>query len=65
MIITILHAILFWTKKNWSAAEYQGRKKRKTTNALYLTDRQGLPLAISILWLATTTTSMKQKFNLK
>ncbi len=22
---------------------YQGRKKRKTTNALYLTDRQGLP----------------------
>ena len=28
-------------------AEYQGRKKRKTTNALYLTDRQGLPLAMS------------------
>lgn len=27
--------------------EYQGRKKRKTTNALYLIDRQGLPLAIS------------------
>ena len=26
---------------------YQGRKKRKTTNSLYLTDRQGLPLAIS------------------
>lgn len=26
---------------------YQGRKKRKTTNALYLTDRQGLPLAMS------------------
>jgi len=26
---------------------YQGRKKRKTTNALYLTDRQGIPLAIS------------------
>ena len=26
---------------------YHGRKKRKTTNALYLTDRQGLPLAIS------------------
>ena len=25
---------------------YQGRKKRKTTNALYLTDRQGLPLAM-------------------
>lgn len=28
-------------------AAYQGRKKRKTTNALYLTDRQGLPLAMS------------------
>ena len=27
--------------------EYQGRKKRKTTNALYLTDREGLPLAMS------------------
>jgi len=27
--------------------EYQGRKKRKTTNALYLTDRQGLPLSMS------------------
>ena len=27
--------------------EYQGRKKRKTTNALYLTDRQGLPVAMS------------------
>lgn len=26
---------------------YQTRKKRKTTNSLYLTDRQGLPLAIS------------------
>ena len=29
------------------SVEYQGRKKRKTTNALYLTDRQGLPLAMS------------------
>lgn len=27
---------------------YQGRKKRKTTNALYLTDRKGLPLAMSV-----------------
>jgi transposase len=27
--------------------EYQGRKKRKTTNALYLCDRQGLPIAMS------------------
>ena len=26
---------------------YQGRKKRKTTNAIYLSDRQGLPLAMS------------------
>ncbi|OED37997.1 transposase [Flavobacteriaceae bacterium (ex Bugula neritina AB1)] len=29
------------------SVEYQGRKKRKTTNALYLTDRQGIPLAMS------------------
>lgn len=29
------------------AVGYQGRKKRKTTNALFLTDRQGLPLAMS------------------
>jgi len=27
--------------------EYQGRKKRRTTNSLYLADRQGLPLAMS------------------
>lgn len=27
--------------------KYQGRKKRKTTNALYLSDRQGLPIAMS------------------
>jgi transposase len=26
---------------------YQGRKKRKTTNSLYLADNQGLPLAMS------------------
>ncbi|WP_345008190.1 transposase, partial [Snuella lapsa] len=26
---------------------YQGRKKRKTTNAIYLTDRQGLPISMS------------------
>jgi len=30
-----------------AAVEYQGRKKRKTTNTLYLSDRQGLPLAMS------------------
>lgn len=29
------------------AVGYQGRKKRKTTNAIYLTDRNGLPLAMS------------------
>jgi hypothetical protein len=28
---------------------YQGRKKRKTTNALYLTDKQGLVLVMG-LW---------------
>lgn len=27
--------------------EYQGRKKRKTTNSLYLSDNQGIPLAMS------------------
>ncbi len=30
------------------AVGYQGRKKRKTTNAIYLTDRNGLPLAMSV-----------------
>jgi hypothetical protein len=29
------------------AVAYQGRKKRKTTNSLYFTDNQGLPLALS------------------
>jgi transposase len=29
------------------AVAYQGRKKRKTTNSLYFTDHQGLPLAVS------------------
>ncbi|CAZ97236.1 hypothetical protein [Zobellia galactanivorans] len=29
------------------AVEYQGRKKGRNTNAFFLTDRQGLPLAIS------------------
>ncbi len=27
--------------------EYKGRKKRPTTNALYLTDNQGIPLAMA------------------
>lgn len=35
------------TLRGGEQVEYQGRKKRKTTNALYLSDRQGLPLAIS------------------
>jgi transposase len=33
--------------KGGEEVAYQGRKKRKTTNSLYLTDRQGLPLALS------------------
>jgi transposase len=34
-------------KRGGGCVAYQGRKKLKTTNALYLTDRQGLPLAMS------------------
>lgn len=34
--------------KGGESVGYQGRKKSKTTNALYLTDRQGLPLAMSV-----------------
>ncbi len=34
-------------KRGGEQVEYQGRKKAKTTNSLYLTDRQGLPLAMS------------------
>ncbi|NBJ09266.1 transposase, partial [Alistipes sp. Z76] len=33
--------------KGGENVEYQGRKKRKTTNSLYFCDRQGLPLAMS------------------
>ena len=29
------------------SVEYRGRKKRKTTNSIYFTDRQGLPLEMS------------------
>ena len=29
------------------SVDYQARKKRKTTNSIYFTDRQGLPLAMS------------------
>lgn len=31
----------------WISVAYQGRKKCKTTNALYLTDKQGLVLVMS------------------
>ncbi len=34
--------------RSGEVVSYQGRKKRKTTNAIYLTDRNGLPLAMSI-----------------
>ena len=33
--------------KGGEAVAYQGRKRKKTTNALYFSDRQGIPLAIS------------------
>ena len=35
------------TTKGGESVGYQGRKKSNTTNALYLTDRRGIPLAIS------------------
>ena len=34
-------------KRGGTAVAYQGRKKSKTTNMLFLTDRQGIPLACS------------------
>ena len=34
-------------KRGGVAVAYQGRKKAKTTNALFLTDRKGIPLAMS------------------
>ena len=34
-------------KRGGQATGYQGRKKAKTTNMIFLTDRQGLPLACS------------------
>ena len=33
--------------KGGEKVSYQGRKKRKTTNSLYLTDKNGIPLAMS------------------
>jgi len=35
-------------KRGGQAVAYQGRKKCKTTNALFLTDKQGFPLAMSV-----------------
>ena len=35
------------TKRGGEAVAYQGRKKSKTTNALFLTDKNGIPLAMS------------------
>ena len=35
------------TKRGGQAVAYQARKKAKTTNALFLTDKNGLPIAIS------------------
>lgn len=35
------------TTKDGESVGYQGRKKSNTTNALYLTDRQGIPVAMS------------------
>jgi hypothetical protein len=34
-------------KRGGEAVGYQNRKKSKTTNALFLTDKQGIPLAMS------------------
>ena len=34
-------------KRGGIAVAYQGRKKAKTTNMLFLTDQQGIPLACS------------------
>jgi len=36
------------SKRGGQAVAYQGRKKCKTTNALFFTDKQGLPLAMSV-----------------
>jgi Transposase and inactivated derivatives len=35
-------------KRGGQAVGYQGRKKAKTTNMLFLTDKQGIPLATSV-----------------
>ena len=35
------------TKRGGQQVGYQGRKKSKTTNALFITDKNGLPIAMS------------------
>lgn len=47
-LATIANGVKLGYGKTAGAVGYQGRKKRKTTNALYLTDRSGLPLAMSM-----------------
>ena len=44
------------TLRGGECCGYQGRKKRTTTNAIYVTDRQGIPLAIPRLFRVLTTT---------
>lgn len=44
---------------------YQGRKKRKTINSLYLSDRQSLPLALSNLIAGNHNDSAIEKIKMK
>ena len=44
------------TLRGGECCGYQGRKKRTTTNAIYVADRQGIPLAIPRLFRVLTTT---------
>jgi len=44
------------TLRDGECCGYQGRKKRTTTNAIYVADRQGIPLAIPRLFRVLTTT---------
>jgi transposase len=48
-------------KKGGEDVGYQGRKKHKTTNSIFLTDRQGIPLAIS----TTVSGNHHDLFNIK
>ena len=44
------------TLRGGECCGYQGRKKRTITNAIYVADRQGIPLAIPRLFRVLTTT---------